>query len=62
MEKRIEIRKFKNGLWSFVKPRPDTEVVSLQVWFRVGSAYEKDNERGLAHFLEHMVFNGNEKY
>jgi len=62
MEKRIEIRKFKNGLWSFVKPRPDTEVVSLQVWFRVGSAYEKDNERGLAHFLEHMVFNGNDKY
>ena len=61
-KKDIFIKNHKNGLWSVIKPRKDTEVVSLQVWFKVGSVYEKDNERGIAHFLEHMLFNGNDKY
>ncbi len=62
LKKELLIRHHKNGLWSIVKPREDTEVVSLQVWFRVGSVYEKENEKGIAHFLEHMLFNGNDKY
>ncbi len=61
-KKNLIIRHYKNGLWLIVKPRRDTEVVSLQVWFKVGSVYERENERGLAHFLEHMLFNGNDKY
>ncbi len=56
------IRHYKNGPWVIIKPREDTEVVSLQVWFKVGSVYERENERGIAHFLEHMLFNGNDKY
>jgi len=61
-KKELLIRHFKNGLWTIVHPREDTEVVSLQVWFKVGSVYEKQNEKGIAHFLEHMLFNGNDKY
>ncbi len=56
------IRRYPNGLWLVIKPREDTEVVSLQVWFKVGSVYERENEKGIAHFLEHMLFNGNDKY
>lgn len=29
---------------------------------KVGSVLEEDNQRGLAHFLEHMAFNGSEHY
>ena len=29
---------------------------------RVGSVQEKENERGLAHFLEHIAFNGSEHF
>ena len=61
-KKELFIRHYKNGLWLIVHPREDTEVVSLQVWFKVGSIYERENERGIAHFLEHMLFNGNDKY
>ncbi len=54
----IYIEKLDNGATLIVKERDDTKAVALQVWFGVGSVYEKDNERGLSHFLEHMLFNG----
>jgi predicted Zn-dependent peptidase len=57
-EKEVFVEKLKNGATLIIKPRTDTTAVSLQVWFGVGSVYENDNERGLSHFLEHMLFNG----
>ncbi len=56
------IRDLPNGAKLIVKEREDTEAVALHVWFRVGSVYEKYDEKGMAHFLEHMLFNGTEKY
>jgi zinc protease len=32
--------------------------VSARLAVRVGSLYENENQRGLAHYLEHMAFNG----
>ena len=57
-EKDIYIAHYKNGATALIKERKDTKAVSIQVWFGVGSVFEKDNERGLSHFLEHMLFNG----
>ena len=54
--------KLKNGAVLVVKHRDDTEAVSLQVWFKVGSIEENYQQKGMAHFLEHMLFNGSEKY
>lgn len=31
---------------------------SLRMWFDAGSLMEADDQQGLAHFLEHMAFNG----
>ena len=31
---------------------------SLRLWFDAGSLMEADDQQGLAHFLEHMAFNG----
>src|SRR5437763_5960936 len=36
--------------------------VSLRLLILAGSLNEKDDQRGLAHFLEHMAFNGSEHY
>ena len=38
-------------------PRPDG-AASLRLLIKAGSFEEADDERGLAHFLEHMAFNG----
>ncbi len=54
--------KLPNGAYLIVKRRDDTQAVALQVWFKVGSIYENYEEKGMAHFLEHMLFNGSEKY
>lgn len=48
-----------NGLRYFVRQngRPARRV-SLRLAVDVGSLHEDDDQRGLAHFLEHMAFNG----
>ena len=48
-----------NGLRYFLRQngRP-AKRVSLRLAVDVGSIYEADDQRGLAHFLEHMAFNG----
>ncbi len=54
--------KLVNDAKVFIRPRKDVESVSIQVWFSVGSSYEDYKEKGIAHFLEHMLFNGSERY
>ncbi len=52
-----------NGLSYYVrensKPAGKAE---LRLIIKAGSALEDDDQLGLAHFLEHMLFNGTEKY
>lgn len=58
----LRVYKLPNGSKLIINRREDTQAVALHVWFRVGSAYEDYNQKGMAHFLEHMLFNGSEKY
>lgn len=46
-----------NGLTILVCPKKSTKV-SIQLWYKVGSKHEKSGERGIAHFIEHMIFKG----
>ncbi len=50
-----------NGLKVILKENRTAPVVALQIWARVGSADEKDEEAGMCHFIEHMIFKGTEK-
>jgi zinc protease len=47
-----------NGLRVLVLEDHRSPVVSIQVWYRVGSRDERPGATGLAHFLEHMMFKG----
>ena len=37
---------------------PHVRSVCIGVWFKVGSINEDDSNRGIAHFIEHMLFKG----
>ncbi|HEX3920215.1 MAG TPA: insulinase family protein [Caulobacteraceae bacterium] len=53
-----EIGKLPNGLTYGVMQRGGTRRVSIILMIGAGSQDETDQERGVAHFLEHMAFNG----
>ncbi len=47
-----------NGMLAVVIPDHRAPVVTHMVWYRVGSADERPGESGIAHFLEHLMFQG----
>jgi len=50
-----------NGLRVILEENKNAPVVALQIWVKVGSADENDEEAGMCHFIEHMLFKGTEK-
>ena len=52
-----------NGLTYYIRKHPKPEKRVL-LWLAVnaGSVLEEDDQRGLAHFVEHMAFNGTERF
>ena len=59
----VRIGKLDNGLTYYIRhnewPEKRAEFYIAQ---KVGSIQEDDNQRGLAHFLEHMAFNGSKHF
>ncbi len=52
-----------NGLRYAILPNAEPpNRVSLRLFVDAGSLMEADNQQGLAHFLEHMAFNGTSNY
>lgn len=51
-----------NGLKFIFSPLDNIETASLGVFLRIGSRFEKKRVKGVAHFLEHMLFKGSRKY
>ncbi len=50
--------KLKNGLEVILHHSPSLPLVSVNIWYRVGSANEKKGKTGIAHLFEHMMFQG----
>ncbi len=51
-----------SGLPVLVAPSQGTASVTVMLFAGAGSRYERSNERGISHFLEHMFFKGGKKY
>lgn len=47
-----------NGLTIVTEAMPAVRSVSMGIWLRAGSRHENEQENGITHFLEHMVFKG----
>lgn len=58
----VESRQLANGLTVLVRERHGAPVVTCELAFKVGAVDERDRERGMAHFLEHMLFKGSTSF
>ncbi len=54
--------KLKNGLTLLVHASNELPLVSVHLWYRVGSQDEKVGQTGLAHLFEHMMFKGSKNF
>ena len=50
-----------NGLRVITEPMPSLRSVALGCWVDTGTRDETDNEAGVSHFLEHLLFKGSEQ-
>ena len=63
VDQQVRIGKLENGLTYYIRQNNYPEgQANFYIAQKVGSSLEEDNQRGLAHFLEHMCFNGTEKF
>ncbi len=63
VDPRVKIGKLPNGLTYYIQKntRPEKKV-ELRLAVNTGSILEEDDQRGLAHFTEHMAFNGSKNF
>lgn len=52
--------KLNNGLEYILYQDKSLPLVSVNIWYKVGSAFEKKGKTGLAHLFEHMMFQGSQ--
>ena len=63
VDEAVRIGKLDNGLTYYIRHNEWPEKsANFYIAQRVGSINEDDSQRGLAHFLEHMAFNGSEHF
>jgi zinc protease len=63
VEREIAIGQLPNGLRYYVRANKKPEKrAELRLVVKTGSVLEDDDQQGLAHFVEHMAFNGTEHF
>ena len=62
-DENVRTGKLKNGLTYYIRHNSkDAGLADFYIAQRVGSILEEPRQRGLAHFLEHMAFNGTKHF
>ncbi|WP_308807731.1 M16 family metallopeptidase [Pseudoduganella aquatica] len=63
MAPEVKVGKLANGLTYYIKKNAKPEQkLELRLVVKAGSILEDDDQRGLAHFTEHMAFNGSTNF
>ena len=47
----------KNGL-EVITINRDTQIAAINIGVKVGALYETEKEKGISHFIEHVLFKG----
>lgn len=58
MAERVQKSVLPNGLTVISEAMPSVRSVSIGIWLRTGSREEREDENGISHFIEHMLFKG----
>jgi len=58
----VRLVTLKNGMQLLLAPDSASAAVDVAVWFRSGSAYERQGITGISHLFEHLMFRGSEHY
>ncbi|HEY0708089.1 MAG TPA: pitrilysin family protein, partial [Polyangia bacterium] len=59
MDPNAQVATLPNGIRTYVRKHSEPQKrASLRLVINAGAVLENENERGLAHFVEHMAFNG----
>jgi zinc protease len=53
---------FPNGLRLLIKEAHAVNLVTIQYWVRTGGFRETEKTQGAAHFIEHLIFKGTDRY
>ncbi|MFA6216567.1 MAG: pitrilysin family protein [Candidatus Omnitrophota bacterium] len=51
-----------NGITVITHRMPKMQSVALGIWIKVGGRYESVENKGISHYLEHLLFKGSKKY
>ncbi|MGI8713435.1 MAG: M16 family metallopeptidase [Solirubrobacteraceae bacterium] len=62
MDQRHRLTTLESGVRIATEAMPSVRSLSLGFWIGTGSRYETDDEAGLSHLLEHLLFKGSKKY
>jgi zinc protease len=63
MDPAVKVGKLKNGLTYYIRKNVEPKNrAQLRLIIKAGSILEDDDQRGLAHFMEHMDFNGTKNF
>ena len=59
----VRMGKLENGMTYYIRHNAEPQgQANFYIAQKVGSILEEENQRGLAHFLEHMCFNGTKHF
>ena len=54
----IKRRKLSNGITVVLEAMPYLRSAAFGIWIKVGSSNENENNNGISHIIEHMLFKG----
>ncbi len=57
----VESVRMNNGLQVISSMMPQRQSVSIVIGIKAGSVYERKEQQGISHFIEHMLFKGTKK-
>ena len=63
VDPKVKIGRLSNGLTYYIRQNKKPEQrVELRLVVNTGSVLEDEDQQGLAHFMEHMNFNGTKRF